>query len=256
MSTPTTPQDPIEDARRRLIFAADVPDMGKASWYASHLANTIGFIKVGPELFAAAGPGGVRELVARGLPVFADFKLHDIPATVARSITALSKLGVRLITVHASGGPAMLRAAVEAAHQASDRPKLLGVTVLTSLSTSDLAAVGIGMSVRDLVVKRAALCRDAGLDGIVTSVEEAAAVRFIAPEPFLVVTPGIRSSSTQAGDQKRVGSAAAALQAGASHVVVGRAIRDAEDPVAAAGALVEEMARALPPGAGQPAAEK
>lgn len=257
MSNSTNAPDPRADARQRLIFAADVPDMGKAAWFASHLAGSIGFIKVGPELFASAGPDGVRDLVKQGLPVFADFKLHDIPATVARSIAALAKLGVSLITVHASGGPDMLRAAVEAARQASARPKLLGVTVLTSLAKSDLEAVGVQMSVRDLVVKRAALCRDAGLDGIVTSVKEAAAVRFIAPEPFLVVTPGIRPAGVGVQDQKRVGSPAAALSAGASHLVVGRAIRDAEDPVAAAGALVQEMADALSAAnAGQPPAKE
>ncbi len=233
-------------ARERLIFAVDVPDASKAVWYATHLAKEVGFFKVGLELFAAAGPQVVRDLVKHDAHVFLDLKLHDIPATVGRTVTGLADLGVSLITVHAAGGAAMIQAAAEAAKKADPSPQILAVSALTSLDGEDLKATGVDLGMRDLVVKRAALARDRGADGVVTSVQEAAAVRFIAPEPFLVVTPGIRPAGADAADQKRTGTPAAAVEAGASHLVVGRPIRDADDPVAAARAIVEQMAEALP----------
>ncbi|MDY0000676.1 MAG: orotidine-5'-phosphate decarboxylase [Polyangia bacterium] len=233
------------EARERLIFALDVPDATKAAWFASLLANEVGYFKVGLELFAAAGPSIVREMVERGARVFLDLKLHDIPETVGRTVAVLGSLGVSLLTVHTAGGPAMLREAQRAAQAAPTPIRLLGVTALTSLDGADLRAVGVDLTVRDLVMKRAALARDQGLGGVVTSVSEAEAVRLMAPEPFFVVTPGIRPAGAEAGDQKRTGTPAAALGAGASHLVVGRPIRDAADPAEAARAIVAEMAEAL-----------
>lgn len=236
----------IAAARERLVFALDVPDAARAVWFATHLAQEVGYFKVGVELFAAAGPQVVKDLIQHEARVFLDLKLHDIPATVGRAVAALGSLGVSLLTVHTAGGPAMLTQAQAAAQAASPAIRLLGVTALTSLDASDLKAVGVDLTMRDLVVKRAALARDLGLAGVVTSVVEAAAVRFIAPEPFIVVTPGIRPEGAAIADQKRTGTPAAALGAGASHLVVGRPIRDASDPVAAARAIVSEMAAALP----------
>lgn len=245
MSTPVSDAR-LAAARERLIFALDVPDAAKAVWLATHLAKEVGYFKIGLELFAAEGPKVVRDLVRHEARVFLDLKLHDIPATVGRAVAALGGLGVSLCTVHTAGGPAMLAEAQKAAAAAPSPLRLLGVTALTSLDAADLKAVGVELGLRDLVVKRAALARDQGLAGVVTAVSEAAAVRFIAPEPFAVVTPGIRPAGAAAGDQKRTGTPAAALEAGASHIVVGRPIRDAEDPVAAARGIVQEMAAALP----------
>lgn len=236
----------LNAARERLIFAVDTPDPSKAVWYATHLAKEVGYFKVGLELYAAAGPQVVRDLVKHEAKVFVDLKLYDIPATVGRTVAVLADLGVSLITVHAAGGPAMVAAAVKAAKASKAAPRILVVTALTSLDADDLKAVGVDLGVRDLVVKRAALARDQGADGVITSVAEAAAVRFIAPEPFFVVTRGIRPAGAGVDDQKRVGTPAGAVEAGASHLVVGRPIRDAEDPVAAAQAIIEQMADALP----------
>jgi orotidine-5'-phosphate decarboxylase len=233
-------------AKERLIFALDVPSASKAVWYATHLAQEVGSFKVGLELFSAAGPQVIRDLIKNDAKVFLDLKLHDIPATVGRAVSALAELGVSQLTVHAAGGPAMVEAAVKAAREADSPPAVLAVTALTSLDEADLEAVGIDLGLRDLVVKRAALAREAGAAGVVASVKEAAAVRVIAPEPFAVVTPGIRADDAEAGDQKRHGTVAAAVEAGASHLVVGRPIRDAADPVAAARDLVRQIADALP----------
>jgi orotidine-5'-phosphate decarboxylase len=233
-------------ARQRLIFALDVPNASKAVWYATHLAREVGSFKVGLELFSAAGPDVVRELIRHEAKVFLDLKLHDIPTTVGRTVSAMAELGVSQLTVHAAGGPAMVRAAVEAARRTDNPPAILVVTALTSLDETDLKAVGIDLGLRDLVVKRAALAREQGAAGVITSVKEAAAVRFIAPEPFVVATPGIRAASEEAGDQKRHGTVAAAMEAGASHLVVGRPIRDAADPVVAAKDLVSQIADTLP----------
>lgn len=233
-------------ARERLVFALDVPDARLAGRLAGTLLGEVGYIKVGLELFAAAGPDVVRQLVRQGARVFLDLKLHDIPATVGRAVAALGSLGISLLTVHTAGGPAMLREAQAAAQAAVSPIRLLGVTALTSLDESDLAAVGVGLSMPELVLKRAALARDAGLYGVVASVAEGSAVRGMVPEPFAVVTPGIRTAGAAVADQKRTGTPADAIGAGASHIVVGRPIRDAPDPVTAARAIVHELAAALP----------
>jgi orotidine-5'-phosphate decarboxylase len=233
-------------ARERLIVALDLPDLAAALPLAERLAPEVGYFKVGLELFGAAGPRAVEELRARGARVFLDLKLHDIPVTVARAVAAVARLGVDLLTVHAAGGPEMLRQAVAAARDAAHPPAVVAVTALTSLDASDLLAVGIALSPRDLVLRRAALAAECGVAGVVCSPEEAAAVRALAPPPFRIVTPGIRPAGAAVGDQKRVGTPAAALRDGATHLVVGRPIKDAPDPVAAARALVAEIEACLP----------
>jgi orotidine-5'-phosphate decarboxylase len=240
-----TAQTPFAVARERLIVALDVPEPEAALALAEALAPVVGYFKVGLELFGAAGPDLVRALVARRARVFLDLKLHDIPATVGRSVAVLGRLGVSLLTVHAAGGPEMLRQAVAAAAAADSSPGVLAVTALTSLDAADLRAVGIELSPAELVVRRARLAADCGVAGVVSSVQEAAAVRAVVAPGFHVVTPGIRPAGAAVGDQKRVGTPAAAIAAGASHLVVGRPIRDAPDPVAAARALVDEVAAAL-----------
>lgn len=235
----------LRAATERLIVALDVPDADRALALAEKLAPTVGYFKVGLELFGAAGPDFVRDMVARRARVFLDLKLHDIPATVARAVGVLSKLGVSLLTVHAAGGPEMLRQAVGAAAAADRPPGVLAVTALTSLDDDDLRAVGIGLSPAELVLQRARLAAECGVAGVVSSVAEAAAVRAVVADDFHIVTPGIRPAGAAVGDQKRVGTPAAALAAGASHLVVGRPIRDAPDPVQAARDLVAEMATAL-----------
>jgi orotidine-5'-phosphate decarboxylase len=235
---------PLEAARERLIVALDVPEADAALALVKALAPTVGYFKVGLELFGSAGPELVRQMVARDARVFLDLKLHDIPATVARSVTVLGRLGVSLVTVHAAGGPEMMRQAVTAAAAADRPPGVLAVTALTSLDDEDLRAVGISLSPADLVLHRAQLAARCGVAGVVSSVPEAAAVRAVVADDFLIVTPGIRPAGAAVGDQKRVGTPARAITAGASHLVVGRPIRDAPDPVQAARDLVAEMAAA------------
>jgi len=224
----TTPTNPI-------YCALDVPDRAQASALANRLAGTVGGLKLGLEYFCGEGPEGVRELARTGLPVFLDLKLHDIPNTVASAIRALAPLGVSLVNVHAAGGPAMMRAAAEAAREAGEtRPKVLAVTVLTSLDAGDLEAVGIARSPADQVVKLAALAQANGIDGVVCSAAEIAAVRAACGPEFLIVVPGIRPEGSAAGDQKRMATPRAALAAGADILVIGRPITGADDPALAA----------------------
>lgn len=244
--TVTSETEQLAVARERLIVALDVPDTRAALDLAEQLAPHVGYFKIGLELFGAGGPQVVQAMRDRGAQVFLDLKLHDIPATVGRSIRALGKLGVSLLTVHAAGGPEMLRQAVAAAAEFDPPPRILAVTALTSLDSTDLRAVGIDLPPRELVVKRAALAAACGTAGVVASVLEVAAIRQAVGDSLLIVTPGIRSAGAAQGDQKRVGTPAVALTAGATHLVVGRPIRDAPDPVAAARALTLEMAAALP----------
>ena len=240
-----SPNPHLAAARERLIIALDVPDSPTALALAERLAPEVGYFKVGLELFGAMGPQVVRDLIQRGARVFLDLKLHDIPATVGRSVSVLAQLGVSLLTVHAAGGPEMLRQAVAAARAADQPPEILAVTALTSLDASDLEAVGIALSPAELVLRRARLAGDCGVAGVVSSVQEAGAVRGILGPGFKIVTPGIRPAGVAAGDQKRVGTPAGAIGSGATHLVVGRPVRDAPDPVAAARGLVAEMAEAL-----------
>ncbi len=238
------------DPGNRLIVALDVPGRREADALVQRLGGAASWAKIGLELFAAAGPDLVRDYVAGRMRVMLDLKLHDIPQTVGRATAQLCKLGVDLLTVHASGGKEMLVAAVAAARAAATdgkRTRILAVTVLTSMDQTDLIATGQSGSTIDLVLGRARLAAAAGCDGVVASPLEAALVRAILPPPFLIVTPGIRTlgdenlSATLAGDQKRIASPVQAIRMGADLIVVGRPVRDADDPAAAARAIVRSI---------------
>ncbi len=228
-------------AGNRLIAALDTPNRSEADALVERLGGVPSMFKIGLELFTAEGPAIVRDYVRRGLAVMLDLKLHDIPETVSRAVAGVASLGARLLTVHASGGRAMLDAAVMAARSAGDT-KVLAVTVLTSLDDADLATIGCQGPVGDLVRRRAELALAAGCDGVVASPREVAIVRSAVPSSFLIVTPGVRPAGAAAGDQKRVTTPRQARAAGSDMVVVGRPLRDAPDPAAAARAIVDELA--------------
>jgi len=237
----SSPPVPFSSPRDRLAFALDVERLAEAERWVERLAPEVGVFKVGLELFVAEGPEAVVAVQRRGAACFLDLKLHDIPATVAGAVRSASRLGVRYLTVHAGGGPAMLRAAVEAAGPGTT---LLAVTVLTSMDEAELAALGETRTARALVVDRARLAVQAGVRGLVCSAEECAAVReAVGPEIALVV-PGIRPAGASLGDQKRVGTPAEAIRSGADVLVVGRPIRQAAEPVVAARSIVDEIASA------------
>lgn len=247
--------------RNKLIVALDFPGAAAASRAAEQLRGHAGMFKVGSELFSAEGPNLVRDLVARGDRVFLDLKFHDIPNTVRAAARQAAQLGVGMFTVHASGGRKMLEAAVEGARESSGRagtarPRMIAVTVLTSLSDVDLAEIGLVGSAKEAVVRLARLAQDAGADGVVASPKEIAAIRKACGPHFLIVTPGIRPALAAAAahpsgaapdDQARVATPLAAIQAGADFVVVGRPITHASDPAAAADAIVGEMEKATKP---------
>ena len=233
------------DPGNRLIVALDVPGRRDADDLVRRLGRAASWVKVGLELFCAAGPQIVRDYVASGLRVMLDLKLHDIPETVARATRECAALGAELVTVHAAGGRAMLEGAVAASRGTGTR--ILAVTVLTSMDDPDLTETGQATPATRLVLDRAKLAHGCGCDGVVASALEAALIRATLPAGFLVVTPGIRrmggehDSATLAGDQKRVASPVQARRAGADLIVVGRPVRDADDPAAAARAIVHEM---------------
>jgi orotidine-5'-phosphate decarboxylase len=240
----------FETARDQLAIALDVPDLRRATALIDTLGGAPGWLKVGGELFTAAGPEAIAA-AAGSAKVFLDTKLHDIPNTVARSVAAATRHGVSMLTLHASGGSAMLRAAREAAAEAAEasgrpRPALVGVTVLTSFSQADLKEVGVvAEQVEDQVARLVDLAIAAGLDGIVASPHEAAAVRRLAgAAPLVIVTPGIRPRDWKADDQARAASAGEAIAAGSDLLVVGRPVLQAADPAAAARALIGEIERA------------
>jgi orotidine-5'-phosphate decarboxylase len=229
---------PSESTRRpEVIVALDYPDPESAFQLVDRLPGGTWY-KVGLELFAREGPPVVRRLVDQGRHVFLDLKLHDIPNTVAGAARAAAAMGARLLTVHAAGGEAMLRAAVEAIAEGSTagfgRTQLLAITVLTSLDDTSLAGVtGRESSVEEAVGRLAGLARESGIDGVVSSVAECRAVKVACGDDFLVVTPGIRLAGQGSQDQKRVATPAVARAAGADYLVVGRAVTQADDPAAA-----------------------
>jgi orotidine-5'-phosphate decarboxylase len=222
----------------RLIAAIDTPTRGEADALVTRLGGVPSWVKIGLELFCAEGPSIVQDYAKRGLSVMLDLKLHDIPETVARATAKVAALGAGLLTVHAGGGRAMLEAAVKHAGEM----RVLAVTVLTSLDDGDLADIGAQGPVGELVKRRAELAQRAGCHGIVASPHEVAAVRGIVPSEFLIVTPGVRPAGTAAGDQKRVMTPKQARTAGSDLVVVGRPLRDAQDPAEAARGVVAELA--------------
>jgi orotidine-5'-phosphate decarboxylase len=226
-------------ARDRLIVALDVPTADEADALVDRLAGGVGMYKVGSQLFTEAGPAFVRQLVNRGEKVFLDLKYHDIPNTVANAVARAAGLGVSLLTVHALGGRAMLEAAVGALPAMGTR--VLGITVLTSHAQEHLGEVGLGGTLDDNVARLARLARDARLDGVVASPHEVGLIRSLCGGNFLVVTPGIRPTGSAPGDQARATTPAAAIQAGADYIVVGRPILEAPDPRAAADAIVATL---------------
>jgi orotidine-5'-phosphate decarboxylase len=224
-------------SRDRLIIALDVPTAEEARRLVSAIGDAAVFYKVGKQLFTAEGPQVVHDLTAAGKKVFLDLKYHDIPNTVAGAVGAAAKLGVDMLTVHASGGGKMLRAAVEAA-QARPGMAILAVTVLTSMDDDDLEKVGVRGHVLDQVLRLAAIAQADGCQGVVASAREAKQLRAELGKDFLLVTPGVRPPGSPAGDQARTVTPAEAFAAGASHIVVGRPITAAADPAAAVMAIL------------------
>jgi orotidine-5'-phosphate decarboxylase len=228
------------DPRQRLIVALDVSTAAAARKIVAAVGDSALAYKVGMQLYTAEGPSMVRELVASGHGVFLDLKYHDIPNTVAAAVREASQLGVSMLTVHASGGGKMLRAAAEAAQS---RPDLLvlGVTVLTSMDDVELGKIGLRGGVLDQVLRLAALALSNGCKGVVASAQEAAALREEFGRDFIIVTPGVRLAGTGPHDQMRVVTPAEAMSAGASHIVVGRPITEALDPAAEARAILGQI---------------
>jgi orotidine-5'-phosphate decarboxylase len=237
-------------ARERLAVALDVPTLAQAETLITGLAGAPGWLKVGSQLFTAAGPAAVA--AARSAArVFLDLKFHDIPHTVARAVAAATREGVSMLTVHTAGGGDMLRAAhesaaEEAAARGVERPQVVGVTVLTSLSPADLKEIGVAApSLEDQVARLVDLALSAGIDGVVASPLEAALVRRRAGDTLVIVTPGLRPAAWPTDDQARTASAASAIQAGADLLVVGRPVVRAPDPGAAARELIGEIEAGL-----------
>ncbi len=220
----------------KIIVALDYATAQPALEIAAQLDPALCRVKVGKELFTAAGPVLVETLAARGFGVFLDLKFHDIPNTVASACKAAARLGVWMMNVHASGGRAMMQAAREAIAGNAQRPKLIAVTVLTSMSDSDLADIGMQGSAQDAVLRLARLAQAAGLDGVVSSAQEASALRAACGAGFNLVTPGIRlaevTSTLAQDDQKRIMTPRAAIEAGADYLVIGRPITQSADPIA------------------------
>ncbi len=225
----------------RIIVALDVPGAREALALAACLPAARCRLKVGKELFVAAGPALVERLAADGHGVFLDLKFHDIPNTVAQACAAAARLGVWMVNVHASGGTRMMRAAREAIEGGRQRPKLVAVTVLTSLSAEDLSEAGFGEPPAALVLRLAGLAHDSGLDGVVCSAQEAQALRARFGPAFELVTPGIRPPEASTDDQARVATPAAAVRAGSTYLVIGRPITRAADPAAALAAIQTQL---------------
>ena len=229
-----------------VFVSIDTTELADAQAMARRLAGTVGGIKLGLEFFTAQGPDGVRQVAEAGVPLFVDLKLHDIPNTVAGAMRGLMRLAPDIVTIHAQGGAEMVRAAMDAAHDQAAKlgvkpPRVVAVTVLTSLDQAAIGAMGVARSVVDHVVSLAEMVVKAGADGVVCSPLEVAAIRqALGTKPFLVV-PGIRPKGADLGDQKRVMSPGEALRAGADVLVIGRPITQAADPVAAAAAIVRDL---------------
>lgn len=239
--------------RSSLIVALDFDSLSSAAKFAKQISDLVGMFKIGNQLFTAAGPAAVKEISALGPGIFLDLKFHDIPNTVAGAVlSAAAMSGVQLMNVHALGGRAMLEAAAQAISagvpMGADRPRLLAVTVLTSMDQKAMKEVGIGGTPKLRVAKLAQLAKKAGVDGVVASVQEARAIRKACGSDFLIVTPGVRPKDSKVEskgeDQVRKATPSEAIKAGADFLVVGRPILSAADPRAAAQAIVDEIAAA------------
>lgn len=233
-------------ARERIFVALDTTNIAKAAALAKGLSGLVGGVKIGKEFFTATGPDGVQQVATGGQPVFLDLKFHDIPNTVAGAIRASMKLRPFMVNVHAGGGATMMRAAADAATEASkaedcSRPLVLGVTVLTSLAEEDLQAVGVTESTLEQVTRLALLAQQSGLDGVVCSAREVESLRKACGPDFKLVVPGIRPAWASTDDQKRIMTPSEAVSAGADYLVIGRPITGAEDPADAARLIIEEI---------------
>jgi orotidine-5'-phosphate decarboxylase len=238
--------------RERLIVALDVSTASEATKIVQSVGESAGLFKVGKQLFTAIGPGVVRDLVGSGKKVFLDLKFHDIPNTIAAGVRSACDLGVSMLTVHASGGSKMLKAAVEAAASAPKPPLVLAVTILTSFTDQDVQEIGFHGKVTDQVLHLASLALASGCGGVVSSVAEVRPMRQRLGTGFAIVTPGIRPAGSSAGDQARVATPSAAITAGASHIVVGRPITAAKDPAHAAQEIIREIESAVESQEAQP----
>jgi len=241
----------MREAKDRLCVALDVPKLAEAESLVRELHGSVGMFKIGLELYSAEGPRAVERVRELGGRVFLDLKLHDIPNTVARAARVLTRLGASFFNMHASGGSAMLRAAVdavadEAVKAGVERPGVLGVTLLTSVPADVLHdELAVSRAVPDHVIALARLAQDCGLAGVVASAQEARMVRNACGVGFTIVTPGIRPRDAALADQRRVTTPAEALALGSDYIVVGRPILDAPDRAAACRAIVDELAGAL-----------
>ena len=234
----------------RLIFALDMASVPEALALVDLLKAEVGMFKVGKQLFLHAGPEIVREIRKHGGEVFLDLKFHDIPRTVAKAGLEATRLGVRMFDLHASGSVQMMRQTINEVAKVCRterlaRPKLLAVTVLTSLNQDDLKRLGVRSGVESQVARLARLARESGMDGVVASAHEVGRIRKECGRKFLIVTPGVRPPKGAMDDQKRVMTPEAAIRAGANYLVVGSPIRDAPDPVAAARDIIAAMERGI-----------
>ena len=225
----------------KVIVALDYADAASALHLVDQLDSSLCKLKVGKELFTAAGPQFVEKLIAKNFQVFLDLKFHDIPNTVAKACEAASNLGVWMLNVHASGGSAMMQAALEGVNKSQHQPHLIAVTVLTSMSQENLNQIGILNSIEDQVLKLAKLTQTSGLHGVVCSALEATLLKQHLPQNFLLVTPGIRPASANKDDQTRILTPAQALTAGANYLVIGRPITQAANPINALIAINQEI---------------
>lgn len=237
----------IRNPRDRLVIALDVEARARALELVDQLKGLAGLFKIGSQLFTAEGPDLVRQIVRRETKVFLDLKFHDIPSTVARAGIEAARLGVAMFNVHASGGAEMMRAVAEAVSEAAERegftrPVILAVTVLTSLMPKDLQQVFVRERIDHVVTGLAKLAADSGLDGVVSSPQEAMLIRHHVDRPdFVILTPGVRPAWAQSHDQKRVLTPSEALQEGADYIVVGRPVTESDDPAEAARRIVSEI---------------
>ena len=235
----------------KLIVALDVDTSERALRLVDALRDSVGMFKIGMQLFTAAGPDLVRTIVSQGSRVFLDLKYHDIPNTVAMAAIEATRLGVSLFNIHTTGGRAMMKWTADAVAEIAARekltaPKILGVTLLTSIDQETLQQIGINSQPPTVVARLAKLAQDSGLDGVVASAQEIELIREAVPRnDFLIVTPGIRSATDQAEDQRRTMTAAEAIRAGADYIVVGRPIIASDDPVNAAERFAREIKTAL-----------
>jgi len=237
-----------EAARNKIIFALDVKGLQDIEQWAGRLSGKVGMFKVGKELFTSCGPAAVEAVRRHGGEVFLDLKYHDIPNTVSQAMVAAGRLGVRLANLHALGGGEMMATAATAVRQefGDERPQLLAVTILTSSTAETLRQVGIERSVEEMVVRLAKLAQDSGMDGVVASPLEIAAIRQACGPDFLIVTPGVRPAFASVDDQKRIMTPGEAVAAGADYLVIGRPIAKAGDAVAAADMIVDEIVMGCP----------